>query len=352
MNYRTNGHLFRRIADAASDADHEKHSLAQHLSTKFRSLEDYFFPHVHTVVDVGLALDQANQSRQDGSDPHIMTIHGCRHVSDLVDSLDTIATYIATAVPKHALDLEEAYLLLCAAHLHDAGNIGGRENHAERSGALIKKHTDLFSGTERRQQIFDISRVHGGSDQVYGLDTFRSLSTDNYQRPRLPLLAAILRLGDELSESPDRVPAPILDWYRASPQSNLAYQYSECFRGFKLEQDQLFVTLRVYPAQHNFSVSVNGRQTTFYQYLERRLNKMELEARYCSQYGRPCLSVRRILVSIEYHEDDPPSRFTTVRPLTLELETGYPPELRPLTERCEELRDCDTLEEYCRGASQ
>lgn len=349
MNYKTNGHLFRRIADTAANENHEKHGLAQDLLAKFRSLEVHFFEHIHPVVDVGLAVDQVSQPRQGGSEPNIMTIHGCRHVSDLIESLDKIATYIAQMVPEHALDLEEAYILLCAAHLHDAGNIGGRKDHAERSGDLITRHKHLFSGTERREQIFDVSRVHGGS---YGQDTFRSLSTDNYQRPRLPLLAAILRLGDELSENPERVPEEILNWYRASGESNLAYRYSESFRRFRLEQDQLFVSLRVYPAQHNYSATVNERQMTFCDYLEQRLNKLEMEVRYCSQYARPYLSVRRIRVSIVYHEEDSLSRFSSTRPLTLELERGYPRELRPLTERCEELRNYRTLEEYCRGGAE
>ncbi len=350
MNYTTTGYLFRRIAAAAADTDHEKYSLAQDLSTKFRLLEDHFYGKIHNEVDVGLAVDQSSQPRQDGDTPNIMTVHGCRHVSDLIYSLDTIAMYVDETVSDNdALDPEEAYILLCAAHLHDAGNIGGRKNHAERSGALVAENKLLFSGTERREQIYEVSRVHGGSDRDYGRDTFRSLPTDNYQRPRLPLLAAILRMGDELSENPERVPTNVLTWYKASGQSNLAYRYSESFRRFRLDQDQLFVTFRVYPDQYNSSATVSNTQTTYWEYLEQRLIKMELEIRYCSQYGRPYLSVRRICVSIEYHEDDPHSRFTAIRPLTLELDRGYPQELGPLRNRCEELRNCNTLEEYCLG---
>ena len=351
MTNKTTGYLFRSIANAADDTSHEKHSLAQDLSDKFRALEAHFFKKVHPLVDVSLAVDQVSQPRPDGGEPNIMTVHGCRHVSDLIASLDQVASYIAERSADHALDPEEAYILLCAAHLHDAGNVGGRKDHAERSGVLIEKHKLLFSGTERREQVFDVSRVHGGSDHDYGRDTFRSLSTDNYQRPRLPLLAAILRMGDELSENPERVPENVLAWYKASGESNLAYRYAATFRRFRLAQDQLFVTLRVYPAQHEYVSTVDNRQTTFWEYLAQRLTKMEMEVRYCSRYGRPYLSLRRIRVLIEYHEDAPPS-LSTRRPLTLALDRGYPRESRPLTKRCGELRNCDTLEEYCRGASR
>ena len=351
MTYRTTGHLFRTIARAADCANHEHHSLAQALSAKFRAMETHFFDGIHPGVDAGLAVDQLRQARQDGGEPNIMTIHGARHVSDVIGSLDKIAKYIDQTFPGQALDCEEAYILLCAAHLHDAGNIGGRNNHATRSGDLIAQHKDLFVGTERREQVYDVARVHGGSDQRYGQDTFRSLNADNYQRPRLPLLAATLRLGDELSENPERVPE-MTRWHNASGISNLAYRYSQSFRKFKLAQEQLFVTLRLYPAQHTYSATVKETQMTFCEYLEERLNKLEMEVRYCSQYGRPYLSVRRIRVSIVYHTEDFPSSATSTKRLTLELERGYPQELQPLAERCEELRDYGTLEEYCRGATE
>ena len=352
MNHKTNGYLFGRIDEAAVDTSHPRHRVAQDLSTKFRSLELHFFDKIHPFVDVGLAVDQTHQGYQDGGPPNIMTVHGCRHVSDLIDSLDKIATHIAEAFPDDALDLEEAYILLCSAHVHDAGNIGGRMDHANRSGALIETHKHLFSGTARRERVFDVSRVHGGNDQAFGQDTLRSLNADNYQRPRLPLLAAILRMGDELSENPERAPEAVLAWFKTSGESVLAHRYSEAFRTFELKHDELFVTLRVYPAQDNCSATIDNGRLTFYEYLERRLNKMEMEVRYCSQYGRPYLSVRRIRVSIQYHENDAPSRYTRVGSLTLELERGYPQELPPLMERCEELRDYGTLGAYCRGASQ
>ena len=349
MNYKTTGYLWGTISHAAGNAEHEHHSLAQGMSVRFRDLESHFFDAIHSGVDVGLAVDQGSKRRQDGDAPHIMTVHGGRHVSDVIRSVDKIARYIHQTFEGYGLDCEEAYILLCAAHLHDAGNIGGRDNHPARSGALIAQLKNLFLGTQRREQVFEVASVHGGSDPRYGPDTLRSLNSDNYQRPRLPLLAAILRLGDELSENPERVPE-VAKWHKASGKSNLAYRYSLSFRRFDLAQEQLFVTLKLYPVQHNYSVAVNGNEMTFCDYLEDRLNKMELEVRYCSQYGRPYLSVRTIRVSMEYHEEDFPSRPIGTRALTLELERGYPQELRPLTERCEELREYGTFEEYCRGA--
>ena len=349
MSDKTNGYLIQILNNARKNVDHSKHGLATKLYDKFRSLETDFFENVHSHVDVGLAIGEMKKVQNKAQDAHIMTVHGCRHVCDLIGSLDKIVQSIDRKTGSDCLEADEAYLLLCAAHLHDAGNIGGRKDHATRSGELIEQYKKLFYGTEARQQVYDVARVHGGSTSKYGKDTFRSLLADNYQRPRLPLLAAILRIGDELSENPERVPTEVLNWFKASPESNLAYRYSESFRGFSLQNEELSVEFRIYPRQHSFSANVNGKSVSFFDYLEDRLDKLDKEARYCSQYGRPALSIRKIVITIRFHEENIPSQVSHTKQLTLDLDHGYPSSLRPFAERCAELNDQESLENYCRG---
>ena len=346
MTYSTNGHLIGAITEAKLTTTHRDHALACTLHSSFRAVESHFFQEVHTEVDVGLAISNTLNAEPNNDGIDLMTIHGCRHVSDLINSLDTIAISIANNPRSMKLDVEEAYILLCAAHLHDAGNIGGRQHHADRSADLLATNKQLFAGTERLQHIFDVARVHTGIHPEYGEDTFRSLHGDNTRRPRLPLLAAMLRLGDELSESPERVPGPILRWFRTSPMSNLAYRYAEAFRLFDLQHDQLIIEFRMYPDQH--TGTVDNVELPFFQYLESRIDKLDREARYCSQYGRPDLNIRQILITLHYHKDDFPSPPNHRKQLTLDLTHGYPNELPPLSNRCEELGDGITLESYCR----
>ena len=352
MNYATTGYLFGRLAQAAKDSDHSHHGVAKDLSTTFRALETHFFDRVHPSVDAGIAVGQLRQYQHNGTRLDAFTLHGCRHVSDLIASMDKIALHIDKAFPDHAIDVDEAHVLLCSAHCHDAGNVGGRENHTSRCGEVIEENKKLIPGTERREQVEAVARVHGGRDPEFDRDTFRSLPSDNYQRPRLPLLAAILRMGDELSENPERVPHNIEEFHDISGASTLAYRYAETFRSFRLDRGELFITIKVYPRQHDCTALVANNRTTFYQYLEQRLNKMESEIRYCSQYGRPYLTVRRIRISIEYYDSDVIGRCTWTKGLTLELETGYPRTLPPLATRCEELTDFASLDEYCRRGRQ
>ena len=348
MTHTTNGYLVQLIQKANDDPKNEYHAYAQEYLTKFRALELHFFNEIHPLVDVGLAVDQMSAA-EDGSTPNIMTIHGCRHVSDLVESLDKLGSSIEKKKEATPLNPLESYILLCAAHLHDAGNIGGRKDHPIRSRELIQDHLDLFYDTETRQNIYDVARVHGGISGKYGQDTFREIQADHYSPPRLRLLAAMLRIADELSENPKRVPAALLRWFQASPESNLAYHYAKCFRRFDLQNDTLDIQLQIYPDQHEFVTEIDGKSIEFFDHLESKINVIERETRYCSQYGRPDFDVHRVRLIMKYYKDDSPSNIMNKSTLTLDLDQGYPENLPSLSERCEELSENTLLGSYCKG---
>ena len=355
MTHTTNGYLVQRIEKASNDTKNEDHARAQGYLVKFRALESHFLEQIHPLVDVGLAIDQTRavkkgnkRAAKEGNNPDIMTIHGCRHVGDLVESLDKLGLSIEEKQGATPLNPLESYILLCAAHLHDVGNIKGRKNHPTNSGGLIKEHRNLFYDTETCQNICDVARVHGGVSEKYGHDTFREIHSDHYSPPRLWLLAAMLRMADELSENPERVPATLLKWFQASPKSKLAYHYAECFRRFDLQNDTLYIQFRIYPDQHKFSKVVEGKSVDFFDHLEYKIDVIEKEAKYCSQYGRPDFDIRRIRLTMEYYKDDFPSDMTNRSTLTLNLDRGYPGNLPSLSERCEELGENTSLGSYCK----
>ena len=355
MTYTTNGYLVQRIQKAKDDPENEDHARAQGYWAKFRALESHFFEKIHPFVDVGLAIDQKHVAKKGkkraakkGNHPDIMTIHGCRHVSDLVESLDKLGSSLEKKPGTIPLNPLESYILLCAAHVHDVGNIKGRKDHPTNSGELIKDHLDLFYGTDTCQNINDVARVHGGDSKNFGRDTFREIHSDHYSPPRLWLLAAMLRMADELSENPERVPTALLKWFKTSPKSKLAYRYAECFRQFDLQNDTLDILLKIYPNQHESVTEIDDK--SFFDHLEQKIDTIEREARYCSQYGRPDFDVRQVQLTIEYYKDDFPSSNMPKRStLTLHLDQGYPENLPSLSDRCEELAANTSLESYCKG---
>ena len=207
---------------------------------------------------------------------------------------------------------------------------------------------DLFYDTETRHDIFDVARVHGGKSPQFGRDTIRGINSDNFTFPRLRLLAAILRIADELSENSERVRAELIKRLAASPKSNLAYRYAQCFRRFELQNDTLDVLLRVQPDQHEFVTEIDGECMNFFDHLEHKIDVIEKEARYCAQYGRPDFDIRRIRFTVEFFDDRFPSVSRKVS-LALDLDRGYPDELPVLSARSDDLANGASMAELSRG---
>ena len=347
IGYATNGYLVDILESASADTKHVDHALANRLLTAFRDMESNFFENVHVYVDMGLAMKEVEISTSKGQVPNLFTVHGCRHIFDLISNLDKLAFGImGTKNIDDNFNVHEAYILLCAAHIHDSGNMAGRDGHAERCSHTIRDNIQLFPETSMNTEIYDIACVHGGNHPEYEKDTFRQLDADNYTRPRVPLLAALLRIGDELSENSGRVPSALLDKFEASPLSKLAHAYAESFASFKFEKETLFITYNVYKKHHELIVSISENDdkkeidVDFYDFLEGKINKIEQEARYCSQYGRPFFNVTDIKITINQYKEDVVSKRIKRKKLTLQLATGYPDSpTKTLAERCPELQD-------------
>ena len=349
-SYKTNGYLVGIIKAAQRDPDHEHHGLADRLLTSFRDMENKFFEKVHPFVDMGLTAEEVKIAAEKGTQPSIFTIHGSRHISDLICNLDKIAkSLMKNKGKKHHFDVQEAYTLLCAAHIHDSGNIAGRADHADRCRQTIIDYASLFKDSTISQNIYDIARAHGGKHPIYEKDTIRAIQANNQEKPRLPLLAALLRLGDELSENSDRVPHEIEKRKKGemASESQLAFAYAESFSSFRLQDGLLSITFRVYEKQHKLTVQVEAEDgqmndLSFYDFLEDRIEKIEKEARYCSQYGRPLLDITDIKVAIHRFEEEDISSQIKHKDLTLNLNTGYPADQdKTLINRCEEYQNTE-----------
>ncbi len=278
--------------------------------------------------------------------PSVYTVHGCRHVSDLIKSLDKFAKEIANA-PVPPITVLEAYILLCSAHVHDAANVISRDNHPDRCGEIIRRYKDLFASVTS-QQIYDVARVHGGKHPEFGKDTFRSINSSVSSPPRLLLLAAFIRLGDELSENEERVPQLVVDNHPVAEESKLAHAYAKSFTSFEFRNESLYIVFGVYPAAHQLTATINEKEINFYDFLEDKINVIECESRYCSQYARPSFNISEINITIHQYQMERPSPVSKSEMFTLHLNHGYPDIEPTLCQRSPELikksiknlRDC------------
>lgn len=331
----SNGFLADVLISAAGNPNHKSHDDAKSYLAKFRSLEDTFFRDVHPQVDVGLAMREVQMAGH--GKPNIFTIHGCRHITDLIQSLDKLAK--AIELPREPLSVLEAYVLLCAAHLHDVGNVKQREGHPDRCSELMAAHRGLFvSAATVMEQIYQVASVHGGQNVSFGKDTIRTLDLDNSEQPRVPMLAAMLRIGDELSENLERVPELVAKYHDHSDESKLAFAYARSFQKFELRKDNFYLNFGVYPDAAELRVTIAGKEVAFFDFLECKLDVIDREARYCSQYGLPDFQIGRVNVTIRVFERSVPSPVRSTLNFGWSLHAGYPKESESICQRSPDLK--------------
>lgn len=178
-----------------------------HYDTVLWNTHDYLNEHVHPTV----------QNRAELIDKGVyLTDHGAKHIelvlnriSELVGKGDSFkAEGLARGVYRPSLMPYEVFLIVMAAHFHDVGNMYGREGHEKRILEVMEMSGALkpIDWAERRL-IASIASCHGG--KIAGdKDTIRHLPAGDQQNGsvhyRPQLLAAVLRLADELADEYSR----------------------------------------------------------------------------------------------------------------------------------------------------
>jgi hypothetical protein len=156
--------------------------------------------------------------------------HSEKHVAMVIEK----ATYLLSGLSdKNILTPYEAFILLAAIQVHDAGHIinASRENHAIDTARIIQE-LDKVSTLERKL-IFDIAKAHSGKKDLIGIQSQESIISETTVRFRL--LAAILRFADELADGKDRASNYLLEINRIPEESIIYHTFSSCLDTFRVD---------------------------------------------------------------------------------------------------------------------
>lgn len=292
---------------------------------RFKRIQDHLNQHVHPHVN-------AFAMRQDGG---YLTDHGPDHIKTVIQRASRLAES-----PGCDLSAYEVYVLLVGIHLHDVGNLFGRDEHELKSDEIMEQLGPLLGDdTGEKFAIHKIAAAHGGrvngnKDKIRALSETDSLLGQDI-RPRL--LAALLRFADELADDRTRAARFLIDMGRIPQESEVYHKYAYALQSVKTEMPGDSVAL-------HFELTVQDACQTFgkgdrHAYLldeifDRTL-KMHRERMYCMRFLRPAISVDKINVTIRIYgrrySGDP--EIITYR---LE-ESGYPETVSEIHTMCPEL---------------
>jgi len=284
----------------------DRFDLYKNIKSKLN--DDYY-----RDVDSGLTKDSGGSA---------YTHHDLGHVDDVIRKAGQIVglgSEANTPAIEH-MKPYEVFVLLVACLIHDAGNKTGRKGHAAKARKILGDVSDDRLPQKEISIISNVAKAHGGETLSGGKDTIGELSpkdgVDN-TKVRPQMLAAILRLADELAENYRRASTrnepesifPNLYCKRISP--HVDYESRRLTLDFTLSDKDCKLLEK----------DEHGVEMYFLDYIANRVSKTELERRYCDRYLRGFATFEETRVKIELlrkAEDWADPIFFTLK------ENGYP----------------------------
>ena len=229
-----------------------------------------------------------------------LTMHDREHV----DRVRQVTSNLLGQSDNIDLTHFELTLLLVAVYLHDIGNVLGRSGHERQiHRTLTAAGTELPIDQVEYATAKQIAGVHGGTvagskDTISTLPEKQAVSGEHV---RLRLLAAILRLADELADDPARANRVQLKAGTLPPGSVVYHVVAAGLHSQMPDVSTREITLNFTfndPGLFQRKLGKGpGRVHLLDEIFDRSLKTFN-EARYCSRFMRPFMEFERVKVDI------------------------------------------------------
>jgi hypothetical protein len=259
---------------------------------------------------------------QKESGARTLTGHGPQHFEKVIKNASDL-------IKMGSVDLSsyEVFHLLCAIQIHDIGNIIGRENHNLNA---IEVFTEFMPSNEFLDSIENsifhtIAEVHT-TEEGGDKDTITKLTQEevnhNDVKIRQQLLAAILKLADELADDPERAFMYGVNNGLVKKGSHLHHVYCNSLTSTIIENKQVTVSYKFEIDIANQEFEYGKTKIHLLDYIFERGIKMHLERYYCQRFMRPHIHVDHIDTEIAIYSKSYKKKFLEIRYRL--LDKGYP----------------------------
>ncbi len=253
----------------------------------------------------GFVLPYVTAGANAGDGTGHLTMHDREHVARVRQIASNFVAQSDTINLTHF----ELTLLVVAIYLHDLGNSLGRSGHERQiHRALTAAGTNLPLDQIEYATAKQIAGVHGGT--VNGskdtISTLPEKAAVYGGHVRLRLLAAILRLADELADDPARANRVQLEARTLPPESIVYHIVAASLHSQMADVATREIALNfafydpgLFKRKHGKG---NGQVHLLAAVVDRSMKTFK-EARYCSRFMRPYLEFERVKVDIIIFDD-------------------------------------------------
>jgi hypothetical protein len=264
---------------------------------------------VHEVVVSGAQL----------IDGGLLTGHGIAHINRVIQRASQLLEATELVLTSY-----EVFLLLVAINLHDAGNMYGRAGHEQRIEQVLDAQGIHFetNGFERNLAIM-IATAHGG--KADSIDNLPSMPERfNGQKIRVRVLAALLKLADELSDDRTRAAKALMNAELLTDGELVFHTFANVLDTVDIRHGERTVDLyfKLTTKEVLANYRHKGKAISLLKYIYSRTLKTHFERSYCMRFLRPGIELEAINVVIDIFNDKYRVRKERIK-YKLE-EKGYP----------------------------
>ena len=253
--------------------------------------------------------------------------HSSDHIQMVIEKVSKILWSEGSL--REELNPLECFILLSAIQIHDAGHvIGGRKHHEQNAKEFLKKYDSCVVGSPEKKIIYEIARAHSGKNDPIG-KLPQSEDISNFS-VRMRLLAALLRLGDEMADEASRASAFLYEQDKIVKGSRLFHAFSMSLSSFLPHVDTQEIRMR-FNLNKDRCCEVfkkptkdgNEIDTYLLDEIYVRTFKTFHECLYYNRFVSDKLRFNSVSVTIEFYDDENFEPFFDTIGYRLE-EKGYP----------------------------
>lgn len=254
------------------------------------------YKNIHPLVEEGAFL----------IDKVSLNNHGVGHIKTVMHRASQLVSTSGFQMSPY-----ELYVLLMGIHLHDVGNVLGRESHEKKITeviSLITEHMSALSFEDgiEEESITDIASAHGG-----GIESLMMLDNDMRildQPVRGQYIAAIIRIADEISDDVQRAKTFLLKTGKLPEDANIFHLYSYCLKTAEYKPDSRCISyiFRIEEEYVHRTYKKGDKDVYLIDEIYERTLKTFKESVMCAKMLRPYIFIDkvRVLLNIILNERD------------------------------------------------
>lgn len=241
-------------------------------------------------------------------DGMFMTDHGEDHYYAVIDKCSELLQ-INPKTLKNSITPYEAFLLLMAALMHDAGMIHGRDEHGFSARKVASEmKVELSSNQFEAMNICKIAEAHQGKAVDGSDDTLSKINRRDKlgnQEFRASLLAAILKFSDEICETHERAAKFLQEIGAITEESQIHHEYAITIKSSNYNAEkkrvELIYILNDFDLHKQFKF--NNENWYMYDWICKKLYKMDAERSYCMKFMSEVVSVYAVKAEVLVIDD-------------------------------------------------